>query len=221
MSQWWEALSVVQQIFYYIAIPFTVVLLIQAVMSIIGLGGHDADADADTDFDADTDADFDMDTDGDLSSDFHADGHFDADHDSGGHAAAAGFRFFTVRGIVAFFCIFGWSGLAYYSSGLAVWLVATLAVLSGLFAMLLIGLMFYGVRKLQSSGNINYSNAVGKSAEVYIPIPPRREGRGKVMVYLQERLVEAEAVTDGEEKLKTGENVKVVGNISSTLIVKR
>ena len=221
MSQWWDALSIVQQVFYYIAIPFSVILLIQAIMSIIGLGGHDADADADTDFDTDADADFNMDADGDMDSDFEADGHFDSDHEAGGHAAAAGFRFFTVRGIVAFFCIFGWSGLAYYSSGLAVWLVTTLAVLSGLLAMLIIGLMFYGVRKLQSSGNIKYSNAVGKPAEVYIPIPPKREGRGKVMVYLQERLVEADAVTDEETKLKTGENVKVVGNISSTLIVKR
>jgi membrane-bound ClpP family serine protease len=41
------------------------------------------------------------------------------------------------------------------------------------------------------------------------------------MVEIQERLVEAEAITDEEEKLKTGETVKVIGNIGNTLIIKR
>ena len=41
------------------------------------------------------------------------------------------------------------------------------------------------------------------------------------MLVIQERLVEAEAITDDETKLKTGETVQVVGNIGNTLIVKR
>lgn len=225
MNQWWSDLSVIQQVFYYIAIPFTLVLFIQAVMSIIGLGGHDSDADADSDFDTDGDSDFDMDSDSDM--DFHAE--IDSDHDFDGHdmdhgehsIEAAGFRFFTIRGIVAFFCIFGWSGLSFYASGLSIPLVVTFAVLSGLLAMLIIGLMFYGVKRLQSSGNVKLTNAIGNTAEVYIPIPAKRQGRGKIMVNVQERLVEADAITDEKTKLKTGESVTVVGNISNTLIVKR
>ena len=57
MSEWWAGLAVLQQIFYYIAVPFTLVLLIQAIMSIIGLGGHDTDADSDTDADFGADSD--------------------------------------------------------------------------------------------------------------------------------------------------------------------
>jgi len=87
--------------------------------------------------------------------------------------------------------------------------------------MLLIGLIFYAVKNLQSSGNINYANAIGLTASVYIPIPPRRAGTGKVMVTIQERLTEAEAVTDEETKLPTGEEVKVIGKIGTTLIVKK
>ena len=41
------------------------------------------------------------------------------------------------------------------------------------------------------------------------------------MVYVQERLIEADAVTDEKTKLKTGESVLVTGKISNTLIVKR
>ena len=81
--------------------------------------------------------------------------------------------------------------------------------------------MFYAARRLQDSGNLRFSNAVGSAAQVYIPIPANRIGRGKVMVLIQERLVEAEAITDEATKLKTGETVQVIGNIGNTLIVKR
>ena len=74
---------------------------------------------------------------------------------------------------------------------------------------------------MQASGNLVYSNAIGKDAEVYIPIPAQRTGRGKVMVEFQQQLVEAEAITDDEQKIPTGTSVRVVGKTGSTLIVKR
>ncbi len=230
MTQWWESLAILQQVFYYVAIPFTVILLIQTVMTLIGLGNSgvdadsdgDFDADVDTDFDADIEADFDGDFEAEMEADFEVEGDFDADGESfEPSSAASGFRFFTVRGIVAFFCIFGWTGASLYDTQLAdVWVVV-LAVLAGFLAMFIIGLMFYGVRKLQSSGNIKYSNAIGKIASVYIPIPPERAGKGKVMVKVQERLTEADALTDEKTKIRTGETVKITGAIGTTLIVKR
>ena len=231
MVEWWNSLAVLQQVFYYIAVPFTVILLIQAIMTIIGLGGNDADADADTDFDTDADTDFDADTDTnfdvdtDTDADFDADADLDADTDIDvedfDHGVMYGFKFFTVRGIVAFFCIFGWTGAALYHSGMQpVWIVI-LAAAAGFLAMFVIGLIFYAVKRLQSSGNINYINAVGRTASVYIPIPEKRTGTGKVMVMIQERLVEAEAVTDEKKKIPTGETVKITGNIGTTLIVKK
>lgn len=210
MAEWWSTLNLMQQIYLCAAIPFTVVLIIQTILTFIGLAGHgDADS-ADTDTDADVDASL---TD-------HADGHIDT-HADDVNAAAAGFRFFTVRGIVAFFCVFGWVGYLLGGSSLPVALSILISVASGLLAMLAIGLMFYAVRRLQDSGNLRFSNAVGRTAQVYIPIPAKREGRGKVMVLVQERLVEAEAITDEETRLKTGETVQVIGNIGSTLLVRK
>ena len=212
MAEWWDALTGLQHIFLYAAVPFTLILLIQAVLTFIGLGGDDGDAD----FDADTDADLDADAD----TDFDADGVIDADTDDDmPDPDIAGFRFFTVRGIVAFFCIFGWTGYALSGTTMDVALAVIIAVVAGLLAMLVIGLMFFAVKRLQSSGNIRYSNAVGKSAEVYIPIPALRIGKGKVMVNIQERLVEADAVTDAQKKIGTGETVIVVGSTGNTLIV--
>ncbi len=211
MAEWWNTLNLMQQIYLCAAIPFTIVLVIQTILTFIGLGGH---ADGDTDSDGDADADMDGGIDGHM--DGHADGHMDDVN-----AAAAGFRFFTIRGTVAFFCIFGWVGFVLGDSALPAALSVLISVASGLVAMLAIGLMFFAARRLQDSGNIRFSNAVGKAAQVYIPVPAKREGRGKVMVLIQERLVEAEAITDEETKLKTGETVEVIGSIGNTLIVKK
>lgn len=209
MAEWWESLATLQQVFYYIAVPFTVILFIQLIMTLIGLSGSgsDVDTDADADFDMDADADADVDIDSDVES-------FEP-------GMMAGFRFFTVRGIVAFFCIFGWTGAALFSSGMQTIWIVLLSAAAGFFAMFVIGLIFYGVKKLQSSGNIQYSNAIGRTGNVYIPIPPNRSGKGKVMVTVQERLIEAEAITDEKKKIPTGETVKIAGNIGTTLIVKR
>lgn len=209
MTQWWEGLSVLQHVFLYTAVPFTVVLLVQAVLAFIGLGGgSDMDADGSMDMDSDFDSDGDMDADADAGADQTAD------------SKTPGFRFFSIQGIVAFFCIFGWTGYALTQTALPAMPVILIATAAGFAAMLLLGLMFHAVRNLQASGNIKYSNAFGKEAEVYIPIPPQRTGRGKVMVTVQQRLVEAEAITDEPQKLRTGETVRVVGNIGNTLIVK-
>ena len=48
MIDWWNALSTIQQVFYIIAIPSTIILVLQVVLLLFGVGGnHDADASAD------------------------------------------------------------------------------------------------------------------------------------------------------------------------------
>ena len=211
MAEWWGSLAAIQQVFYYIAVPFTVILVIQAIMTLIGLGsGGDTDADSD----ADTDFGFDSDTDSiELGEDIVTDAN------SSESGTMAGFRFFSVRGIVAFFCIFGWTGAALYNTGMQPVFVILLSAAAGFFAMFVIGLIFYSLKNLQSSGNIKYSNAIGKTASVYIPIPAQRSGKGKVMVTVQNRLIEAEAITNEKKKIPTGETVKITGTVGTTLIV--
>ena len=65
LVEWWNSLDLALQIFYCIAIPATLVLLVQTILMFIGIGDGDADFDApDVDFDGDGLADdFDMDID--------------------------------------------------------------------------------------------------------------------------------------------------------------
>ena len=59
MLQWWNSLSSFSQVLACMAIPATLILLIQTVLMFLGLGsdgGADVDTDADVDIDVDTDA---------------------------------------------------------------------------------------------------------------------------------------------------------------------
>ena len=210
-TNWWDGLTLLQQCFAVVAIPATVILVLQTVLLLFGLGGHDADhgeVDADHDFDHDTDHDFDHDVDHDFDHD-HDLGHDHDAHDGAHHAA--GIRLFTLRGIVALFAVGGWLGVAMCDLWLSPALAGLFAAAGGFAALVIAALVIKYALRLQENGNIAAKNAVAHTATVYIPIPAARSGCGKVAMNLQERFVEMDALTDCDRVLKTGEMVQVVG----------
>ena len=74
MTEWWNSFSSFEQVFWYIAIPFTVILFIQMILTFAGMGGTDADI-GDADMDADIDSADDYDSGGndfDMEPAFHS-----------------------------------------------------------------------------------------------------------------------------------------------------
>lgn len=222
MIEWWQNMHLIQQILALFALPATVILVIQTILLLFGMGQDDAGTGTDADGDAfESTADGDnleisqagYETDAGLAPDepFAAQGSI-ADYDPG-------LRLITVRGLVAFFAVGGWVGIAVIDLGAPVWLGAILALLFGLFALWLIAIIFKALMRLQSSGNIQLSRAVGCSGEVYLRIPASSGGRGKVTVLVQERLVEAAAMTRRAVDLPTGTSIRVTGISGGTLLV--
>lgn len=203
MWEWWNAMTLIQQVFVCIAAPATIILVIQSIMLLFGFGFDHADVgDLDADMDTDVDTDVDMDAHGGFQGELH---HGEADS---GEDADPGLRLFTVRGLVAFFAVGGWTGLVlskYLNAGLAV----GLAFLAGAAALVGIALLFKYAFRLQDKGNLNVLNAIGKAGKVYIPIPACEKGQGKITIMLQERLVELDAVTKAQQQLPTGTPVRV------------
>ena len=121
----------------------------------------------------------------------------------------AGFQFFTFKNTVAFFTIFGWSGIAMIDAGSSK--AATLAVsfFSGLAMMTLMAALFYYISKLVSSGTLKMSNALHGICEVYTTIGANRSSVGKVQIKVQSALRELEALTDADTDLKQGTVIKV------------
>lgn len=220
-TNWWEGLTLLQQCFAAVAIPATVILVLQTVLLLFGLGGHDADhGEVDTDHDFDHDMDHDLDHDTDHDFDHDADHDFDHDAHDGAHHAA-GIRLFTLRGIVALFAVGGWLGVAMCDLGLSPVLAGLIAAAGGFAALVIAALVIKYALRLQENGNIAAKNAVAHTATVYIPIPAARSGCGKVTMNLQERFVEMDALTDCDRTLKTGETVQVVGVTDEDKLVVR
>ncbi|MBR6562528.1 MAG: hypothetical protein IKK70_01150 [Clostridia bacterium] len=206
MMEWWEAIGSAGQIFACIGIPATIILLIQTVLTLIGMGG-DSDADG-----------------ADIDSDFDADGVDEGveldDVDSDG--LDAGLRVFTLRGIIAFFSVMGWVGVICCGSGMNLALSILIAVASGTLAMVVIAVLMKWLFGLQYDGTEDIRDALGVSGTVYLRIPPSRSGKGKISAIIQGKLCEKYAVTDEETMINRDEEVTVVGiSGEETLIVRR
>ena len=214
MLNWWNSLDALQHFFAYVAIPATLILCIQTILLLFGLGaGGDGDLDSDTSG---------LDTGDGTAPDLDAPDLDTRDGESGHDLAHdPGLRIFTIRGLVAFFSVFGWAGLALSRSGVPGGVSTLIAFLLGLGAMVVLALMLRGALRLQSDGTMDLKNALGLCGTVYLTVPPRRQGTGKITLVLQGQLGEFEALTDEAEPLKTGQSVQVVGLSGPIMVVCR
>ena len=197
---WWQALNLMQKIYFCIATPATVLLIVQIILMIIGFSGGEADFDGDVDVDVDVDVDTDVDTD--------VNDVFDGD---------PGFRLFTVRGLIAFLTVGGWVGFTFGDSNPT--LAVILSIVCGVAALVGMAFLLKWLLGLQSSGNISYKAAVGKTADVYLTIPANGQGSGKITVILNESLRELSAKTLSDAPIKTGAKVKIVDVEDDVLVV--
>lgn len=233
LNNWWDGLKLIEQILYCIAVPSTLILLIDTVIMIIGAGvGGEGVNPSDTsgiDFDGDTDfgGGFHFDGDG-CPGDIHHGGDFDTDISNGADFNEAGspsdlpaMKLFTVQGTVAFLTVFGWTSLICYHQGLNILIALLIGFAAGFAVMYAMAKIFQSFKKLVQSGTLNYRNALGLEGTVYIPIPPKSQGSGKVNVTIQGSLRECDAITEGFETIPTGAGVRVVDVIGNTLVVER
>ncbi|MDL2287185.1 hypothetical protein LJB90_01295 [Eubacteriales bacterium OttesenSCG-928-G02] len=215
MFEWWESLSTLARILACVAVPSTLVLILQIIISIFGFGESDGADGADA-------IDFDIETDIDVSEGIFGDGDVSGDiATEGGGSIDAGFRLLSIRTLIAFLAVFGWSGMIFDKSDLKTGLTLFFATICGLIAMLIVAGLFYLINRLQYDGTRNIKNALGVSGTVYLKIPPKRLGKGKINIILQGALVEVDAVTDEEVDIPFMTEVVVIGiSGQNTLVVK-
>ena len=206
LVEWWNALSLAGQIFACVAIPSTFVLLIQTVMMLVGFAGE-ATGDGGDVPDADE-----------LDGIFGENDTIEAEDISG----FDGLRIFTIRGIIAFFVVFGWVGIVMDGSGIALPITILVSAVSGFAMMMLLAYLTHLAMKLRSDGTTDNKNALGVAGRVHLTVPAERSGQGKVHIMLQGAYSERDAVTDEDAPIPTGSEVVVIGlSGKTTLVVKR
>ena len=166
------------------------VLLIQTLMMLFGGPDHDSDA---------------------LSG-----GHADIGHAGSGehHGGDTGLSLLSVRSIAAFLTFFGLAGFGGTSSGWGTFPTIGGALLAGTAMLFAVAWLFSIQKRLYSQGNLDPSNAVGQTARVYLRIPARNSGKGKITVSVQGRTHEFSAWTAGPE-IPTGRDVKVLKQVNA------
>ena len=128
----------------------------------------------------------------------------------------------SVRGLTAFFFVFGWVGVILVNAGAPLYASVGGAGVAGTLAMIVAGIMWRKASSLESDGSLDYSTAVGSVGRVYLTIPGDHTQEGKIEVVVQGRLRQVSAVAErGSGAVAAGERVEVVGTIDPTTVLVR
>lgn len=138
------------------------------------------------------------------------------DHDGHVHLGE-GMDLLSVRSLSAGIAFFGIGGAGAATAGWPSVLALGAALVAGGVATVGVAYLMRAMRRLEDDGSEHIENALGQTATVYLRIPGNRAGAGKILVPVQGRTVEYQAVTPGEE-LPSG-SVVVVRDIVGPDIV--
>lgn len=176
--EYFNSLEPLLRTFWFIALPISLIFVIQTIMTFMGFDGSDG-----------MEADFD----GDL------------DTDGGGVG-----QFFSFRNFINLLLGFSWTGVLFYHDIENKSLLVAFAVFVGLVFLFFFFWAIKQVKGLAEDNTFMIQDAIGKLAEVYIPIPANMSGKGKVLVSVKGTTHELDAVTNADTKLPTASMVRIV-----------
>jgi hypothetical protein len=194
-----ETLSPAMEILYLVcAVLGVTVLAFQFLLGLVGLGHHHDAGDSH-----------------DLHDTGDHDGHGQAHDDHEGHEQSTSrfARVLTLRTLVAGLTFFGLAGRAAVAGQMPSAVAFLLALGAGAGALYGVAWLMRVLERLRAEGTTRIEGAVGRTGTVYLTIPAARTGAGKVLLNLQNRTVEYQAVT-AASSLPTGTSITVVAVVS-------
>ena len=206
MIVWWSTISSFEKFFWIFAIPSSALFILQSVMTFFAVE-HGGDIHGDISSN--------------LSHGFHDVPHeytLEDNSENSLEALDAKFKLFTIRSIVAFFTVFSWAGIAMNRAGMSHIISIIIAVILGFTIMFIVSFIYYSAAKLTEDGTMDIKNAIGKRGDVYLTIPKKEEGIGKIQIEIQGVLRVMDAITYGEEIL-TGDKVIVIRIVDNQLLL--
>ncbi len=140
----------------------------------------------------------------------------DADFDGDLDGSDAPFQLFSLRNLINFLLGFSWTGISFYSTIPNKAALIGLSVAVGVLFLFLFFIMIKQIQKLAEDNSFKISDTLNKTAEVYLTIPEKKSGKGKIMISVNGSFHELDAMTENE-KIPTSSTVKVIkienGNI--------
>ncbi|MFA5045520.1 MAG: NfeD family protein [Paludibacter sp.] len=171
--------------FWFVAIPASLIFIVQTVMTFIGADSSDG-----------------------LNADLNA--------DAGGTDTP--FQLFSLRNLINFLLGFSWTGISFYSNITNPFYLLILSLVIGILFVLLFFFIIKQMMKLAENNSFKYSDTLNKTADVYLTIPAKKTGKGKIMISIKGSFHELDAMTENES-IPTGSVVKVIRIENSDILI--
>lgn len=170
---------------WFIALPATLIFVIQTIMTFAGAETHDG-----------------------LTADF----------DSDLQGGDTPFQLFTFRNMINFLLGFSWTGISFYNLIENQVLLISLSLMVGALFVFVFFVVIRQIERLAEDNSFKIDHAINKTASVYLPIPGKKKGTGKVQVSVKGSFHELDAITE-HEKIETSAMVRIVKIENNNLVV--
>lgn len=143
----------------------------------------------------------------------------DADFDGNLQSTDAPFQLFSFRNLINFLLGFSWTGISFYTTIKSGLLLIVLSLSIGILFIYLFFILIKQIQRLSEDNSFKISNTLNRTAEVYLSIPEKKSGKGKIIISVNGAFHELDAMTEND-RISSNTLVKVVKiETNSVLIV--
>jgi hypothetical protein len=134
------------------------------------------------------------------------------------HGADMPFQIFSLRNLINFLLGFSWTGISFYSLIPNAFILITLSILVGASFVYAFFVIMKKIQGLAEDNSFKLTDTIGKSGDVYLKIPGKKSGKGKIIISVNGSVHELSAMTE-KESIATGAVVKVVKIESKDILI--
>lgn len=128
------------------------------------------------------------------------------------------FQVFSFRNLINFLLGFSWTGISFYSTISNTALLLIFSLIIGVVFVYLFFVIIKNIQQLAEDNTFKLSSTINKTAEVYLAIPEKKSGKGKIMISINGSFHELEAITENE-KIPSGALVRIIKIENNNLLV--
>lgn len=148
----------------------------------------------------------------------HASHDIDVDFNGEVDHADAPFQLFSLRNLINFLLGFSWTGISFYTTIQSSLLLILFSLLIGGLFVYLFFIIIKQIQKLAEDNSFKIRNTLFKTAEVYIPIPERKTGKGKIIISVNGAFHELDAMTEND-RIASNTMVRVIEIESNNILI--
>lgn len=141
-----------------------------------------------------------------------------ADFDADFSGSDAPFQLFSLRNLINFLLGFSWTGISFYNSLTNKTILILVAFFVGVLFLFMFFIIIKQLQKLAEDNTFRIAQTLNKSAEVYLTIPEKKTGKGKIMISVNGSFHELDAMTEND-KITPGTLVKIVKIESDNILI--